>query len=227
MQDPNEDTEWNDVLRAKGIIPQKEKEITEDDIINMVEKTIEQRTKDGKNMDEMNVDELDELEDSEDEAVLAEYRAKRLAELQALASKARFRAVAEISGQDYVKEVNQAGEGIWVVLHLYARGVPFCALINQHFSELARKFPATKFLKSIATTCIPNYPERNVPSIFVYFEGQLKRQFIGEVDLRGPNVKLDELEYLLGREGAIVTEITEDPRPKVQDKLFRDLNNDW
>lgn len=196
----------------------------------MVEQTIQQKTKDGKAIDEMDLDELDELEDSEDEAVLADYRAKRIAEMQALASKARFGAVGEISGQDYVNEVNKAGEGIWVVLHLYARGVPFCALINQHFNALAPKYPATKFLKSIATTCIPNYPERNVPSIFVYFEGQMKRQFIGEVDLRGPNVKLEELEYLLGREGAITTDITEDPRPKVQDKLFKDLesgNNDW
>ena len=45
LQDPNEDTEWNDVLRAKGIIPEKEKkdEITEDDIVNMLENTIEQK----------------------------------------------------------------------------------------------------------------------------------------------------------------------------------------
>lgn len=46
MQDPNEDTEWNDILRAKGIIPEKpkEKEITEDDIVNMVENTIQKKT---------------------------------------------------------------------------------------------------------------------------------------------------------------------------------------
>ena len=45
FQDPNEDTEWNDVLRAKGIIPPKEKkeEITEDDIVNMLEQTIEKK----------------------------------------------------------------------------------------------------------------------------------------------------------------------------------------
>lgn len=36
FQDPNEDTEWNDVLRKKGIIPQKEAEITEDAIVAMV-----------------------------------------------------------------------------------------------------------------------------------------------------------------------------------------------
>ena len=46
MQDPNEDTEWNDVLRAKGIIPEKpkENEVTEDDIVNMLEKTIKDKS---------------------------------------------------------------------------------------------------------------------------------------------------------------------------------------
>ena len=46
MQDPNEDTEWNDVLRAKGIIPEKpkEKEVTEDEIVNMLEKTIKEKS---------------------------------------------------------------------------------------------------------------------------------------------------------------------------------------
>lgn len=45
FKNPNEDTEWNDVLRAKGIIPEKEKGITEDDIIKMMEQTIEDKQK--------------------------------------------------------------------------------------------------------------------------------------------------------------------------------------
>lgn len=44
LQNPNEDTEWNDILRQKGIIPQKEKEITEDEIVSMLEETIENKT---------------------------------------------------------------------------------------------------------------------------------------------------------------------------------------
>lgn len=52
MQDTNEDTEWNDVLRAKGIIPDKPKEaeINEDDVIAMMEKTIKQKSG-GMNLD--------------------------------------------------------------------------------------------------------------------------------------------------------------------------------
>jgi len=43
MQNPSEDTEWNDILRSKGIIPPKEKEISEDQIVSMLEETIEKK----------------------------------------------------------------------------------------------------------------------------------------------------------------------------------------
>lgn len=38
-----------------------------------------------------------------------------------------------------------------------------------------------------------------------------------------------EFEYLLGQCEAVRTDIKEDPRPQVKDKLFADLadNNDW
>lgn len=46
LQDPNEDSEWNDVLRQKGILPPKpkEKEITEADIVQMLESTIQEKS---------------------------------------------------------------------------------------------------------------------------------------------------------------------------------------
>lgn len=43
FQNPNEDTEWNDILRRKGILPQKETEVTEADIVNMLEATVEEK----------------------------------------------------------------------------------------------------------------------------------------------------------------------------------------
>lgn len=73
-------------------------------------------------MSNLDLDGLDELEDSEDEAVLEEYRKKRIAEMRATAEKSKFGIVREISAQDYVTEVNKAGSDIWVVLHLYKQG---------------------------------------------------------------------------------------------------------
>ena len=76
MQNPSEDTEWNDALRRHGILPQKEGEVTEDQLINMVEETVQKKT--GMNVvrayEDMTLDELEELEDEEDERVLLKYR---------------------------------------------------------------------------------------------------------------------------------------------------------
>jgi len=235
MQNPNEDTQWNDILRSKGILPPKEKEISENDVINIVESTIqEQQSKHGKNLEDLSIDELDLLEDEEDERVLLEYRNKRIAEMRALAEKARYGALGEITAQDYVNEVNKAGEGVYVILHLYKQGIPLCALLNKHLSSLARRFPATKFLKSISTTCIPNFPDKNLPTIFVYFEGEMKSQFIGAAEFRHIDITEEELEWMLAQTGAIQSELEEDPRPKPKDVVFSKLRsaedggaNDW
>uniref|UniRef100_A0A6B2E697 Putative conserved phosducin-like protein n=1 Tax=Phlebotomus kandelakii TaxID=1109342 RepID=A0A6B2E697_9DIPT len=231
MQDPNDDTEWNDILRSKGILPpRQEAEISEDAIVSMLEQTIEDKVgQSGKKLSDMNLDELDELEDSEDEAVLEDYRRKRIAEMKEFASRAKYGSVREISGQDYVDEVTKAGEGVHVVLHLYKAGIPHCSLINEFMAQLAIKYPATKFLRAIYSTCIPNFPEKNLPSVFCYFEGAILKQFLGTVELRGVNLTVEEFEYLLGKVGSVPTDITEDPHRAIKDKMFSDLadNNDW
>lgn len=43
--------------------------------------------------------------------------------------KAVFGSVIEISGVDYVDQVNKAGDGVWVVLHLYKPGYTLCIVI--------------------------------------------------------------------------------------------------
>lgn len=69
--------------------------------------------------------------------------------------------------------------------------IPLCALINQHLNQLAAKFRTTKFLKSVSTTCIPNYPDRNLPTIFVYSEGDMKAQFIGPSSFRHTDISVE------------------------------------
>merc|ERR1712110_592010 len=128
----------------------------------------------------------------------------------------------------YVQEVNKAGDGVFVVLHLYKQGVPLCALINEYMNRLAPKFPCTKFLRAISTTCIPNYPDNNLPTIFVYYEGQMKGQMVGPIEFRGMNLTMDEFEYLIGKTGAIKSLIKDVPKPKVKDVMMSSLrgNND-
>lgn len=69
--------------------------------------------------------------------------------------------------------------------------IPLCKLINQHLSALAQKFPDVKFLKSVSSVCIPNYPDKNLPTLFVYYEGDLKKQYVGPMVFGGMNFKQD------------------------------------
>lgn len=223
MQDPNADTEWNDILRKKGILPSKEslneleKEAEEEEEQRVLQQSIV------KTYEDMTLEELEENEDEfneEDERAIEMYRQQRLAEWKATKLKNQFGEVLEISGKDYVQEVTKAGEGLWVILHLYKQGIPLCALINQHFSGLARKFPDVKFIKAISTTCIPNYPDRNLPTIFVYLEGDIKAQFIGPLVFGGMNLTMDELEWKLSESGAIKTDLEGNPKKPIEDALL-------
>merc|ERR1711874_82484 len=104
------------------------------------------------------------LEDEEEERILMQMRMQRMAEMKALQAKSNFGSVREITAVDYVQEVNKAGDDVFVVLHLYKQGDALDALINEYMNRLAPKFPTTKFLKAISTTCIPNYPDKNLPT---------------------------------------------------------------
>lgn len=118
--------------------------------------------------------------------------------------------------------MNKAGDGVFVILHLYKQGVPLCALVNEYMNRLAPRFPTTKFIRAISSTCIPNYPDKNLPTIFVYHEGAMKSQIIGPEQMRGMNLTEKEFEFMLGKSGAIETDIKDDPKPKVF-QCFNDL----
>ncbi|XP_044140996.1 phosducin-like protein 3 [Bufo gargarizans] len=227
MQDPNADTEWNDILRRKGILPPKEvpKENEEEEEAEILKQQSVVKT-----YEDMTLEELDENEDEfseEDERAIELYKQQRLAQWQAAQVKNKFGEMLEISGQDYVQEVTNASKDLWVILHLYKQGIPLCTLINQHLAFLARKFKDVKFVKAISTTCIPNYPDKNLPTIFVYRGGNISAQFIGPLVFGGMNLTQDELEWKLSESGAIKTDLEENPRPQIQDQLMSSIRSSF
>ncbi|KAJ1673275.1 phosducin, partial [Spiromyces aspiralis] len=68
---PDEDTEWNDILRKHGILPKKV-EINQNDLYDKVVE--EHQKREEERLDRLNLDELAELEDEEDDRVLEQYR---------------------------------------------------------------------------------------------------------------------------------------------------------
>lgn len=57
--------------------------------------------------------------------------------------------------------------------------IPECELLLQSLEELAKRYPATKFVKIISTDCIPNYPDCNLPTILVYNNSAVKGTYVG------------------------------------------------
>jgi hypothetical protein len=73
----------------------------------------------------------------------------------------------------------------------------------------------SNLVKAISTTCTPSYPDRNLPTIFVYHEGGIKAQFIGPLVFGGMNLTRGKLGWKLSETGAINMDLEENPnKPK-------------
>lgn len=76
-------------------------------------------------------------------------------------------------------------------LFFISPSIPLCLLINRHLSLLAQKFPETKFLKAIAKSCIEDYHDSFLPTLFVYENGEIKGKFIGIADCGGTKLTVE------------------------------------
>ncbi|NXT54609.1 PDCL2 protein, partial [Pluvianellus socialis] len=240
--DPNEDTEWNDILRDFGILPPKEKlkDEIEERVLHL------QKEAEGKHFGEqkvtfffcllflvkpherMNLEELKEAEDDFDEAdrkAIEAYRQQRLQEWKCLQRRQKYGELREICGEQYVKEVTNAPEDVWVIIHLYRSSIPMCLLVNEHLSLLARKFPEVKFLKAIVNSCIQNYHDRCLPTILLYKTGEIKGRFIGVAECGGLHLKVKELEWKLAEVGAIETVLEGNPKKDIMNMTTLSVRN--
>ncbi|CAH8644307.1 unnamed protein product [Dicrocoelium dendriticum] len=214
MLDPNEDTEWNAILRNHDILPPKE-----DASVEESEPALDSKTA----LQTMTVDEIKEkLElmedrglDDEDAKFLEEYRRKRIALLKEEAAQARFGCVKEITKSDWKTEVNEAGDH-YVVIHIAQRGHALCNLVHSYMTTLARKFPTVKFLRGESCLCIPDFPEYNLPSLLIYRDGDLQNQLVGPDALGGKSVSAKSLEWRLAKLGVLETKLSEDPANRVR-----------
>ncbi|KAG2553076.1 phosducin-like protein 3 isoform X1 [Panicum virgatum] len=171
-------TQWDDIQRRLGNLPPKPEPFKPPPFVPKVDADEQPKSKEW--LDAREPEELEELEDDlDDDRFLEQYRKMRLAELREAAKAARFGSILPITGSDFVREVSQAPSDIWVVVFLYKDGIPECGLLQNCLEELATRYPATKFVKIISTDCIPNYPDRNVPTILVYNNSAVKGTYVG------------------------------------------------
>ncbi|GER33287.1 phosducin-like protein [Striga asiatica] len=148
-------TQWDDIQRKLGNLPPKPAPFKPAPFAPAEDEDSKPKGKDW--LDEKTEEELQDLEDDlDDDRFLEEYRKKRLAEIRESAKIARFGSVIP-----------------------YIHSYPECRLLLQCLEDLSKRYHATKFVKIISTECIPNYPDRNLPTILVYYNGAVKATHVG------------------------------------------------
>ena len=192
-------TEWGDMQRKLGNWkPLTKKRNTNDERNNKTlwfprveKKTREDDAgKDGKDDDDVNDD-----DDEEDYAFMASYREKRISEM-ILKSKSKreehakktFGGVRRIERDEWTTEVTSSSYEIPVVVLLVKENNAACDRLEKVVEDLADKYRTkTKFVRADATEIIPNYPERNTPTIILYRNGDVVENIVGIEQFGGRN----------------------------------------
>ncbi|EPS30442.1 Phosducin-like protein [Penicillium oxalicum] len=230
---PNEDTEWNDILRQHGIIPEKPKDpepLIQEALIEAERRAHENR------LEDKDLDELDALEDEEDEDFLQQYRQKRLTELSTLQQTSVFNQVYPLQKVDYAREVTEASNSAFVLVHLTSpSGNVESRVLTELWRQMASKFGDIKFCEIRADMCIEGYPERNTPTILVYKDTEIRKQLVTLREMNGPRTKVTDLQRLLVEIGAVKEsdvrlkkrDDSDDEREKQSDLNVEDYDDDW
>ncbi len=139
-------------------------------------------------------------------------RDSRLASLKGKAAIARFGEVLEISKPDWVAEVTEGSNNAPVVVHLFEKSILNCSILSQALIGVAKKFPSVKFLSIRSKSAIENYPDSNLPTLFVYKNGELTAQLIGLKEIGDKRTTALDLEWWLAKKGIVESELEENPR---------------
>ncbi|KAI1361092.1 thioredoxin-like protein [Xylaria arbuscula] len=202
IDDPNADTEWNDILRKHGVIPEKPPSPTP-----MIEEAILEgrRIAHENRLEGKELDELDALEDEEDEAFLEQYRQKRMQELNNLTKKSIHGSVYPISKPDYAREVTEASKNGPVFVNLTSSlGTNIeSRVLSELWRQAAKEYGDIKFCEIRADKAIENYPDRNCPTILVYKNGDIVKQIVTLVTIGGVRTSIMQIDDILVEVGAV------------------------
>jgi len=185
IDNPNEDTEFNDILRQHGILPPKQERPRTPS--PPPAPSLAEAVKD-KPISELNALEED-ADDSETERMISKLKRDRLAEMRRREKLARFGEVVPISRDDYARAVTEAskadepdaeekGLGTGIVVIMYKDGDPPSTLLLSQLRILAKKYPRTKFVSIIGNKCVEGYPDRLQPTLVLYRNGEVMAQVV-------------------------------------------------
>ena len=148
-------------------------------------------------------------DDDNDDHFISKYRQNRLEQLKKEREQPSFGDVIPISRPEWTHHVNEASIKSWVMVCLTA-DVERTGCIEAAMEDLAVKFPTIKFTTIHHQAAIPNWPEENLPSLFLYRHGTMQHQLVA----MGCHISPDQLEWKLADLGVLESLLVEEPRPR-------------
>jgi hypothetical protein len=195
-------TQFDDELLKRGIVTEEQVLLAKGMSIDTARKLVQQRELlkecpdvdvigETKKCNEMSnsteyddEDENDESDFDDNDEFLEEYKRKRLLELQESAGKKEkvhreFGDVILIDRTEWEHHVNNDSLHAWVVVALLSTyDSDRTAMMKKAIYELATIYSEVKFVQILSHQAIPNWPEENLPSLFIYRRGSLQHEMI-------------------------------------------------
>jgi len=142
-----------------------------------------------------------EEEDTDDELLdddfMDKYRQQRIAEWKQEHDEreqgTRYGEAIPISRTEWNREVNEDSKKVWVVVCLTSSDTERTGRVEHAVKQLARVVPAIKFVLIPSQSAIPNWPNDNLPSLFLYRHGELQHELVR----LQRDVSQDQLEQML------------------------------
>ena len=143
----------------------------------------------------------DDDEDEEEEAFMKSYREKRIAEMLFMQKEEKedekeeknnnfiWNEYINVSHEQWTKEVTEVSHSHPVLVLLTKENSKACFTLERVMEDVARTYRTsrTKFRRAEARDIIPNYPERNVPTLILYRNGDVVENIVGIEQFGGMN----------------------------------------
>lgn len=201
-----------DQLIKHGIMEAPEVKPTDDELALQYIEAQDEKAKQA--LYQKTLDELDELSEddsfSDDDHILDQLRAKRIAEMKQTAKLNVFGNMKLIRKPEFVAEVTEASKKHPVVCHLFCESKEECHLLNRAMTACAKKFPRVKFLYINSRECIDNYPDKACPTLLIYKGGEMVTKKMGLREFGGSKTNATTLEYALGKMDILTSDVDEE-----------------
>jgi len=112
-----------------------------------------------------------------------------LDELKRQAVTKRFGQVLDISKGQWVREVTEASRDCCVIVHLFQDSRVECCLMDEALVVIADKFKEVKVCRIRSTTAVDNWPDSNLPTLFIYKNSELFVQSLTLANMYGKSMK--------------------------------------